>query len=153
MALPVLNYDFLLCFLTFTTCPLLTWTFLIFISGIPVAESFTDKRHKRLVAYHQYKMITSPLIPLPPRWYALLSPKTKYWLFMERSMMPHTAGRPIKRRRLRSDIASGTIGGGGTDSGSSGAPSSSSPIVTHHRGSVAVTGGGTGNVFGSSPLI
>lgn len=95
--------------LTFATCPLQTFVLLVFISGIPAAESLDEKRYKRLVAYNQYRMITSPLVPMPTGWYANLAPPLKYWLFMERSL-PVGAGRPIKRRRLRSDL-------GGTGSG------------------------------------
>lgn len=85
--------------------PIFTFTLIVFISGIPIAEKLGDKRWRRLVAYNQYKLITSPLIPLPTRVYATLPLTIKYWCFYERhSPIVH---KPVKRRKVRAD--GGTI--------------------------------------------
>lgn len=81
--------------------PAFTIILIVFVSGIPVAEGLGDKRWRRLVAYNQYKLITSPLIPLPPRVYATLPLTIKYWCFHERhSPIMH---KPVKRRKYRAD--------------------------------------------------
>lgn len=87
--------------------PLLTHTLLVFVSGIPVAEKLDEKRYRRLVAYNQYKLITSPLIPLPPRVYAKLPLFIKYWLFFDRHNP--IVQRPIKRRRVRRESFNGDV--------------------------------------------
>ena len=86
--------------------PLFTFTLIVFVSGIPMAEKLGDKRWRRLVAYNQYKLITSPLIPLPPRVYATLPLSIKYWCFYERHLP--IVHKPVKRRRAIAD------GGGAT---------------------------------------
>lgn len=64
--------------------PLLTFLLLVFVSGIPLAERRDDRRNHRLMAYKQYKFCTSPLVPMPPAWYAALPIWAKRWLFLDR---------------------------------------------------------------------
>ncbi|RID74990.1 hypothetical protein BRARA_B02063 [Brassica rapa] len=45
--------------------PLFLTLLLIFVSGIPLLEASSDKKHGNLGAYRFYKKTTSPLIPLP----------------------------------------------------------------------------------------
>ncbi len=64
--------------------PAMTIVFLVFVSGMPIAEAREDRRNHRYMAYKQYKHRTSPLIPLSPAFYAGLSPWVKKWLFLDR---------------------------------------------------------------------
>jgi steroid 5-alpha reductase family enzyme len=52
-------------------------------SLIPRQEAKADRLHSRLLAYQQYKAITSPLIPLSPRVYAFIHPKVKRAVFWD----------------------------------------------------------------------
>ncbi|KAL2612715.1 hypothetical protein R1flu_024407 [Riccia fluitans] len=52
--------------------PLLLCALLLFLSGIPILESSSDKRHRNNPEYVRYKKTTSPLIPLPPALYGSL---------------------------------------------------------------------------------
>ncbi|KAL0825746.1 hypothetical protein Bca101_049423 [Brassica carinata] len=45
--------------------PLFLTLLLLFVSGIPLLEASSDKKHGNLGAYRFYKKTTSPLIPLP----------------------------------------------------------------------------------------
>jgi steroid 5-alpha reductase family enzyme len=64
--------------------PVTTFTLLVFVSGIPLAEARDDRRNHRLMAYKQYKFCTSPLFPVPKPWYASLPIWIKRWLFFDR---------------------------------------------------------------------
>lgn len=68
--------------------PLFTFYLLTAVSGIPVIESHNDRRFSKLLAYQQYKAITSPLIPVNPRLYAYIHPKIKRTFFLERNTIP-----------------------------------------------------------------
>lgn len=68
--------------------PAATFHFLVSLSGIPVAEARDDRRYGKLLAYQQYKAITSPLIPIPPRIYAILHPRFKRAVLLERNTIP-----------------------------------------------------------------
>ncbi|XP_031559652.1 uncharacterized protein C594.04c-like [Actinia tenebrosa] len=52
--------------------PLFLMAILLFLSGIPLLEKKADERYGSLTTYRIYKKNTSPLIPLPPPFYAIL---------------------------------------------------------------------------------
>lgn len=56
---------------------------LMFLSGIPLAEDRYDKRFGSDAEYVQYKLTTSPLVPMPPALYAVLPDLFKTCLFCE----------------------------------------------------------------------
>lgn len=63
--------------------PVFSWISLVFISGIPIVESRSDKKHHRSMAYKQWKWKTSPLLPLSPTFYGPLSLWCKKWVFLD----------------------------------------------------------------------
>jgi steroid 5-alpha reductase family enzyme len=65
--------------------PCFVFYLIVHISGIPIAEAQDDKKHSKLLAYQQYKTITSPLIPISPKVYAFIHPKIKAAFFLERN--------------------------------------------------------------------
>jgi len=52
--------------------PIFTASILLFLSGIPLLEQKSDQRHKMKEEYLEYKMKTSPLVPLPTSLYRVL---------------------------------------------------------------------------------
>jgi len=52
--------------------PLFTSFILLFFSGMPLLEEKSDARHGSKAEYQEYKLSTSPLIPLPPLLYRAL---------------------------------------------------------------------------------
>lgn len=68
--------------------PIFTLYLLTAVSGIPLAEDHDDRRYSKLLAYQQYKVITSPLIPVSPMIYAYLHPRIKKSFFLERNTVP-----------------------------------------------------------------
>lgn len=71
--------------------PIFTFYLLVFVSGMPIAESYHDRRYSKLIAYQQYKAITSPLIPISPRFYAYIHPRIKKSFFFETNSISMTA--------------------------------------------------------------
>ena len=65
--------------------PIFTFYLLMFVSGIPVAEAHDDRRYSKLLAYQQYKAITSPLFPVSPKIYIYIHPRIKRSFFFERN--------------------------------------------------------------------
>ena len=63
--------------------PLVTFTLLLFMSGINLAEKKSDRLYGKLTQYLEYKRSTSPLIPFPPQLYRHLPTVVKQWLFFE----------------------------------------------------------------------
>ena len=45
---------------------------LLFVVGMPLLEAKSDERHGGKAEYQEYKLSTSPLIPLPPLLYRAL---------------------------------------------------------------------------------
>lgn len=68
--------------------PIFTFYLLTSVSGIPVAEANEDRKYSKLLAYQQYKAITSPLFPVSPKIYAYLHPRLKRGFFLERNSVP-----------------------------------------------------------------
>ena len=68
--------------------PIFTFFLLTSVSGIPVAEAHDDRKYSKLLAYQQYKAITSPLFPVSPKIYAYLHPRLKRSFFLERNSVP-----------------------------------------------------------------
>lgn len=52
--------------------PLFTMIILLFFSGMPVLEAKANGRYTGNGGYEAYRSTTSPLIPMPPSWYASL---------------------------------------------------------------------------------
>lgn len=107
--------------------PIFTLVIVVFVSGIPVSERIGERRFRRLVAYNQYKTITSPFVPLPPRFYATLPAWVKHWLFFERHNP--IIQRPIKRRRLRVAPAASAVFAAAAASDVDGTTDPSSPLM------------------------
>ncbi|KAK3745059.1 hypothetical protein QZH41_014554, partial [Actinostola sp. cb2023] len=57
--------------------PLFIMAVLLFLSGITILEQKADEQYGSLQTYRQYKNCTSPLIPLPPPFYAALAKTIK----------------------------------------------------------------------------
>lgn len=106
--------------------PLLTFLLLVYVSGMPLAEATEAKRHRRLVAFNQYRLITSPLVLLPPRLYAKMSAWIKWWFFFER--YTPIVQRPIIKRRSRRTSVEGT---GDSDAGTVPSPVSTSTSINN----------------------
>ena len=68
--------------------PIFTFYLLTSVSGIPVAEAHDDRKYSKLLAYQQYKAITSPLFPVSPKIYAYVHPRLKRSFFLERNSVP-----------------------------------------------------------------
>ena len=47
-----------------------------------------DRKYSKLLAYQQYKAITSPLFPVSPKIYAYIHPRLKRSFFLERNSVP-----------------------------------------------------------------
>ena len=52
--------------------PVLTAVLLLFVSGAPMAEQRYDQKFGHTEEYRMYKQSTSPIVPLPPRLYAVI---------------------------------------------------------------------------------
>lgn len=65
--------------------PAITFYFLVYVSGINVAEARDDRRYGRLTALLQYRAITSPLFPVNPRIYMMIHPRIKRTFFFDRA--------------------------------------------------------------------
>ena len=63
--------------------PLVTFTLLMFMSGINLAEKKSDRLYGKSAQYVDYKRSTSPLIPFPPQLYRHLPTVVKQWLLFE----------------------------------------------------------------------
>lgn len=68
--------------------PIFTFYLLLFVSGIPIAEAHDDKKYAKVLAYQQYKAITSPLFPVSPKIYVYIHPRIKRSFFFERNSVP-----------------------------------------------------------------
>lgn len=88
---------------TFISSPLFTLLLLTKVTGIPPSEARDDKRFGRLPAYLQYKYVTSPIFPMPPRLYARLESQVRKFLLFE-SFQPKV--RRVKRTLLSNSLAS-----------------------------------------------
>lgn len=79
--------------------PLFSWISLTFITGIPIVEGRSDKKHHRSMAYKQWKWKTSPMIPLSPSFYGPLSLWCKKWIFFDHYQLQffnNTSASPIQ---------------------------------------------------------
>jgi steroid 5-alpha reductase family enzyme len=92
---------------TFVASPVLTIVLLTKVSGMPIAEQRDDRRFMRSTAhsasYIQYKYTTSPIITIPPSWYARIDQTYREWFFFEQ-YRPKT--RRVKRTLLSNSLAS-----------------------------------------------
>ena len=53
--------------------PLFTMAILLGFSGMPTLEPKANGRYQGNVGYADYRATTSPLVPMPPSWYAAMS--------------------------------------------------------------------------------
>ncbi|GMF34766.1 unnamed protein product [Phytophthora fragariaefolia] len=66
--------------------PVFTFLVLMFLSGVPLAEDRYDERFGLDADYVEYKLSTSPLVPLPPTLYRALPQPVKRWCLFELDM-------------------------------------------------------------------
>lgn len=78
--------------------PVFAFYLLNSVSGIPVAEANDDRKYSKLIAYQQYKAITSPLIPINPKIYACIHPRIKRTFFLDRN----TVQMPVQAPKIKS---------------------------------------------------
>eukprot|EP00475_Leptophrys_vorax_P043726 TRINITY_DN8510_c0_g1_i1.p1 TRINITY_DN8510_c0_g1~~TRINITY_DN8510_c0_g1_i1.p1 ORF type:complete len:388 (+),score=-6.94 TRINITY_DN8510_c0_g1_i1:176-1165(+) len=66
--------------------PSFTAATLLFLSGMPILEASANRKFGHRADSRQYRAQTSPLVPLPPRLYALLPPFIKFAFLLELPM-------------------------------------------------------------------
>lgn len=81
--------------LTVFVSPAVSFYFIVYISGLPLAEARDDRRYSRLLAFQQYRALTSPLFPVPARVYMMIHPRIKRAFFFDRDpVQPGTIPMP-----------------------------------------------------------
>ncbi|EDO46489.1 predicted protein [Nematostella vectensis] len=88
--------------------PIFLMAILLFLSGIPLLEKKADERYGNLDTYREYRIRTSPLIPLPPPLYAALNNILKAIFCCEFPLYNHLKDEPGENSYIKQQDSSGT---------------------------------------------
>lgn len=80
--------------------PLFLTCLLLFVSGLPLLEQSADKKHGGKEEYRKYKRRTSPLVLLPPSFYASLPKWLKAWFFFELPLYDHLEDSSLREQMV-----------------------------------------------------